>query len=389
MGFWLCSISAAAQDAAVSTATIAVESPLDYQVFQRQTRERGAIVITGRALVDCDRVEASIDARTRGASPESQDSGPPEKWEHVAYHRSSHEFHARLSSPAGGFYEVRIRAVRFGKTVGEAVVPHVGVGEVFVVSGQSNSTNYGEVRQETQTGMVTTFDGHSWRIANDPQPGVQDKSNKGSFIPAFGDAMYRKYHVPIGIASVGYGGTSVRQWLPKGGRFTSPSTVPKFVTEVKPGVWECDGALFNGMMERIRELGPHGFRALLWHQGESDANQKPGHQISGADYRRLLVKIIRQSRKQAHWSFPWFVAEVTYHTPSEPSSPEIRAAQRSVWASGIAFEGPDTDQLTAPFRQNHGAGVHFSAEGLQQHGKLWAEKVSAYLDTVLSRPGAR
>jgi hypothetical protein len=27
--------------------------------------------------------------------------------------------------------------------------------------------------------------------------------------------------------------------------------------------------------------------------------------------------------------------------------------------------------------------VHFSAKGLDAHGKMWAEKVSAYLDTVL------
>jgi hypothetical protein len=43
------------------------------------------------------------------------------------------------------------------------------------------------------------------RIADDPQPGVQDTSSRGSFIPAFGDALYAKYHVPVGIADVGHG----------------------------------------------------------------------------------------------------------------------------------------------------------------------------------------
>jgi hypothetical protein len=233
--------------------------------------------------------------------------------------------------------------------------------------------------------MVVSFDGQRWAIADDPQPGVQDNSSKGSFIPSFGDALVEKYRVPIGVASVGHGSTSVRQWLPAGMTFAAPPTMSKFVTEQSPGVWECDGTLFNGMMERIHQLGPHGFRALLWHQGESDANQKPGHQISGEEYRRLLTEIIRQSRKDAGWNFPWFVAEASYHSPTDTSYPEIREAQHSLWQSGIALEGPDTDQLTGAYRQNNGAGVHFSSQGLRAHGELWAKKVEAYLDRSLDQ----
>ena len=99
-----------------------------------------------------------------------------------------------------------------GQILGETIVPHVGVGEVFVIAGQSNATNDGEVRRATSTRMVVSFDGHSWRVAGDPQPGVQDNSSKGSFIPAFGDALYATVHVPVGVAAVGHGSTSVRQW---------------------------------------------------------------------------------------------------------------------------------------------------------------------------------
>jgi hypothetical protein len=125
-------------------------------------------------------------------------------------------FHADLKTAAGGYYEIDVRVRHGASHIDTLTVPHVGVGEVFVVSGQSNSTNYGEVPLGTETGMVTTFSGDAWRLANDPQPGVQDNSKKGSFIPFFGDALYRKYRVPIGVASVGHGSTSVRQWLPAG-----------------------------------------------------------------------------------------------------------------------------------------------------------------------------
>lgn len=351
---------------------IALNSPLDYQVFQLDERQTGKVLIAGRATVACDSIQVQV------SGPHSEGA-----WTPIAFDSFAQEFHDEISAPAGGFYQVQVRLLRGGTQVALSTVPHVGVGEVFVIAGQSNSTNYGEVSQRTETGMVVSFSGSSWVIANDPQPGVQDHSHQGSFIPPFGDALYRKYHVPIGVACVGSGGTSVRQWLPVGERFTTPPTTSKFVRQTPSGAWESDGTLFRGLMKRINQLGRHGFRALLWHQGESDASQAPGHQITGAEYRALMKILITASWREALWQFPWFVAEASYHNPSQRSSPDIREAQRELWSSGLALEGPDTDQLGPGYRQNHGLGVHFNAQGLEAHGRLWAKAVEPYLDDVL------
>jgi hypothetical protein len=227
--------------------------------------------------------------------------------------------------------------------------------------------------------MVSTFDGTAWRPADDPQPGVQDSSRLGSFIPSFGDALYTRLKVPIAVACVGSGGTSVRQWLPKGERFRSPPTSPKFFSRVSEDQWESDGRLLQGMVGRIRQLGP--FRALLWHQGESDAHQGAGHELSGPEYERMMERLISATRA-ATWEFPWMVAQVSYHTPADPSDPEIRAAQASLWKRGIALQGPDTDSLAGDNRQNHGTGVHMSAKGLEAHGGLWAERVAAWISQL-------
>jgi hypothetical protein len=355
---------------------VTLTSPLDFQVFQRQARCKGSIQIRGIARAHADRAEA----RVTGNSPCGTLSG---KWKRLSLNAASGEFQGDLAAIPGGFYQVEIRLAASRKTTADVVVPHVGVGEVFVISGQSNATNYGEVPQKVQTGMVTSFSGTSWRIADDPQPGVQDNSSKGSFIPPFGDALFRKYGVPIGIASVGHGSTSVRQWLPQGERMQQIPTMTKYVITEPDGTLESDGTLFNGMMARIQQLGVHGFRALLWHQGESDANQKPGHQISPQEYEKMMELIIQESRKKAGWDFPWIVAEASYHTPDDPSSEPIRSAQRDLWSKGIALEGPDTDTLGPSYRQNGGTGVHFSDAGLKAHGLLWATKVEAYLDQVL------
>jgi hypothetical protein len=136
------------------------------------------------------------------------------------------------------------------------------------------------------------------------------------------------------------------------------------------------------MMTRIRQLGVHGFRAVLWHQGESDSHQPPEHEITAETYRRMLRQVILATRSKAGWNIPWFVAQATYHTPEDISCPPIREAQRSLWQSGIALQGPDTDTLTAAYRQNNGKGTHLNDAGLKAHGQLWAHQVEVYLDPL-------
>lgn len=356
-----------------SSALLHVTSPLDYEVFQRQTKLEGVVLMQGRAAAGADRVEALVADGTLGGK----------RWRPVALDRSTHEFRDAMKAHSGGFYSVRVRAFTGSRVIAQAEIAHVGVGEVFVIAGQSNSTNYGEVRQTPETGKVSTFSGTEWRLADDPQPGVQDGSSKGSFIPAFGDAMYRRYGVPIGVASVGHGSTSVRQWLPKGENAEVMPTMGKYIVKGEDGALTSDGTLFEGMMKRIDELGPHGFRAVLWHQGESDADQPLEHTISAETYRRMTVKVIDSARKRSGWEIPWFVAQVSYHTPADQGNPAIRAAQKSLWESGVALEGPDSDTLTIAYREKNGQGTHMNAAGLKAHGELWAQAVERYLDRVL------
>jgi len=364
-------IPARAQDAPPLT----ISSPLEYQVFQRSTRLHGVIIVSGAALA-----ATRVEARVEGTSI----AGPlPGRWQRLTLDPAKKQFSGQLPVIAGGFYRVEIKTTNKVGQPTLLTVPNVGVGEVFIIAGQSNSTNYGEATQTTQTGMVTSFSGTEWSLANDPQPGVQDNSRKGSFIPSFGDALYRRYRVPIGIASVGHGSTSVRQWLPADTPIHVMPTMTRYVRTNSDGTRVSDGTLFAGMMLRIHQLGDHGFRALLWHQGESDSHQPAEHDIDADTYRTMMATIIQASRKQAGWDLPWFVAQATYHTPDDPSSPPIRDAQRSLWQPDLAIEGPDTDTLTAPYRQNGGKGTHFNDAGLKAHGLLWADKVSQYLDTVL------
>jgi len=348
-----------------------LDCPVEWQVSQRNAEGWAEIKVAGScpantSLVEC---KAELGVGLRGMAKD---------WTVVAQGAQIKDgkFSGSLKLPAGGWYALK---VRFRKSaadpavLGEATVEHVGVGDIFVVAGQSNASNHGAEQQKTTTGLVAASDGKRWQLANDPQPGAS--GDQGSFQPPFGDAMATKFKVPVGIIACGIGATSVREWLPKGATFPNPPTLEGRVRQLPSGEWESKGEAFDMLTGRMKQLGPKGFRAVLWHQGESDADQPDSKRtLIGKPYRVYLEQLITESRKAIGWDAPWFVALVSSH--GGDGVPEMRDAQKSLWTDGIALEGPDSDALKGDLRD----GVHFSGKGLREHGKCWADKVAPWLE---------
>ena len=365
------------EEAGTVPMALRVRSPLDYQVYQRGSHDRGAITISTEMDAGI-RLGDSIEARLEGGNSVAQ-------WIKLARLQAGQtRFRVDLAALAGGWYRLDLRLKRNETTLAEVSVAHVGIGEVFVIAGQSNSANHGEERQTSATQRVSAFHNGRWQLANDPQPGAS--GGGGSFIPPFADAMVTRLHVPVGVVALGAGGTSVREWLPVGTPFTNPPTVLQNVRRLPSGEWESKGTLYANLVAQLRPLGLNGFRAILWHQGESDANQTdPSRTLAGESYRGFMELLIRESSRELDWRPPWFVAQVSYHTSIDTGSSEIRNAQAALWKSGVALEGPDSDSLIGAMRENGGKGVHFSGPGLRAHGALWVEKVLPWLETHLAK----
>lgn len=305
---------------------LAILSPKDFQVFQRQSAASGSVFVAGRISVPCDMIEVRCgDSR-----------------QVVSVDQVTGDFAGRLEIPAGGWYSFEMVAKEDGQEVATKKIDHVGVGEVFVSAGQSNSTNNGETPLKTESRMVSTFDGESWRLADDPQPGAFDNTRGGSFYPSLGDLLYEKLKVPIAFSVTGMGGSSVSEW-------------------------HAGGSLFAWMQDRIERIGLLGFRAVLWHQGEADAS------TTADDYYRSLKEIIEQSNIRAGWTFPWMVAQV--------GGVRTREAKERLWADRIALKGPDSDTLIGP-ENRFKNGAHFTEVGLRRHAELWFQALSDYLDKV-------
>lgn len=354
-----------------------VLEPQPYQVFQRDRIDSGPI-----------RIRACLPAMDQSISSMEWSwvaDGVASAWFPLAVQWDDTCFQAQVRLPAGGWYTLRLRDRDDRAKTHE--IKYIGVGEVFVVAGQSNAANHGEAIMEPRSDRVVSLSQDGWQPAKDPQPGASGR--RGSFMPTLGDKLVDALGVPIGFVACGLGATSVREWLPAGDTFDRPPTLEGRVKHLDDGRWMSGGEAFDHFMHRVDALGIKGFRAVLWHQGESDANQRdPGRTLPGEDYAKMLSRIISATRAQLGWEVPWFVAQTSYHVPGDEASPDIRRAQASMWKPGLALQGPDTDALKGMLRESYGQGVHFSREGLIAHGQAWAHCLLPWLTRATDQPSS-
>lgn len=324
--------------------TLALSSPLERQVFQRGADGLGQVAIAGSLPTGVEAVEA------RAVLAEGAPRGKTVDWSIVTKIKTapSHEegrFSGRLPLSSGGWYRLEVRARKGEQTLGQATVEKVGVGDVYVTAGQSNSANFGQVRQAAKDDRVVYFDGKAYVPARDPIPG--GFGGGGTPWPLLGDLLAKQCKVPICFRSSTLTYTPIALWLP-----------------------DAKHNQFPTLVEQVKQLGPRGVRAVLWHQGESDSLAK----TTAEQYRDRLTQVIQAMRKDVGYDVDWFVAQASFHPGcGKPQQEPVAAGQRLIWKSKVAFVGPVTDDLLG--KEYRSDGVHFTEKGLQAHAQRWYEAI--------------
>jgi hypothetical protein len=331
---------------------VTVNSPQTHQIIQRQANNMAQVPISGNIDYDYDFVSARmIEIDSNGTNIST-----PSEWYTIhSTFKPGGSFFKNIDVNAG-WYNMELQIFNQGTLIEAITVDSFGVGEVFIIAGQSNSANHGNVTLTPSDSRVSTWGSDGWRFATDPLPIAT--GNGGSPWPALGDNLAQRYDVPIGLISVGWGGTKVEQWLPD-----DSSSNP----------------LFSRIQMALDEVGYLGARAILWHQGESD--------LSGGttteDYASMLNEVIMGSRIYANWDIPWAVARASYLPGfSAESLAEIVDAQQAVIDNdSLTYLGPDTDNLIGDsWRYDT---VHFNGEGLLEHARLWDLSISVMMSDLL------
>lgn len=222
----------------------------------------------------------------------------------------------------------------------------IGVGDVYVVAGQSNSVS--PLQPDTYTpivpdpGKVVVSDYYRFgsHVFRDPgvEPLVADHAN-GVYVGGVawlycGLALNRSW--PVMFVNVGVGGTTYYQWA------------HEYVAEL------------------FRAWAIYRPKAVLWHQGESECTTPPR-----TDSYTMLRACVSSLRSVTTTPVVIALNSTSYPPPQGYSSWPVRTAQQQVIADFThVHTGPDTD----PIRD---AGlVEYRGSDLQAHGELWATRLA-------------
>ncbi len=340
-----------------------ITDPLVRQVVQRRDDNIGNILFTGTFSGKADGFQARSTLRA-GMSGIALNWTPL-----IDVSIVGGNFLGIFRQPAGGFYDLQIRPVYQGQVGPAVTVAAVGVGEVFITAGQSNSTNSGAPTGYIPSILVSSFNdgpfrginptypGASWQYGIDPQPAF-DRTTGGSAWPTMANNLSVVMRVPIGLYSVGCGGTAIVEWLP--GYVKAP-------TAVTPQV-----ILFNRLTNALNYFKMRsGVRAILWDQGETDNDDE----IDPAIYQNNLATLIYESRATTGVPVKWMVAQAASVLATNLTERSLlEQAQANVTDGFATFLGPNTDRIGIPYRLlSPGTGLpeHFNAEGLILLGTEW------------------
>lgn len=166
--------------------------------------------------------------------------------------------------PAGGLYRIETRFLPDGQLESEWAVRgdirhFVGVGDLWVITGQSNSAGYGRdaIDDPPELGVHVFNNACRWALATHPlndstdtaHPVNREGSNSGhSPYIAFARVLKRATGCPVGLVQTSLGGSPLSAWNPN-----------------EPG----DHGLYENMLDCIAMAGGK-IRGFLWYQGCAD-----------------------------------------------------------------------------------------------------------------------
>ncbi len=361
-------------------AQLSIAFPMERQVFQRDNTDHAFIQITGNFTVEYDSIQAQVTVRP------GTTKGTNTGWKTINYRDAAKPYFYGKLQAEGGWYSLEVRAMKNGTVVGTASRDRVGIGEVFVIAGQSNSTGtttfiennvkYGVGFDNTEDRSMimhyaNKFNNYGSLPIGFSQMNASVVPNDTVFIGPFqiapwcwgrfAEGMVDSLNVPILLYGAGFGGTSVLWWKESANGEHVSVSPEHFVKEQYGHPY---GAL-KSVLSYYASLT--GLRAVLWHQGEAD------HSMTGTNYTNNLNSVIERSRVHSdHSNLAWVVARATW---SQGNAPHIIVAQNNVInADPNVFAGPETDNLFGyTYRSDN---IHLDKDiGLSSHSDYWINSV--------------
>lgn len=231
----------------------------------------------------------------------------------VVAQREGERYTALLSHiPAGGPYRLQASYVPLCNTdwgIRGDVRFNLGVGDLYVIAGQSNSAGYGKTPcyDPPCSGVHMLRNNRHWRQARHPlnescdsnRPNAEGCVTGNSPWLRFAATLHRELNYPIGLIQTSLGGTPIAAWNPR-----------------------QDGYLYRNMTEAIGDAGGK-IRGVLWYQG---CHESGSYEMAESYFQHFSEMVAALREELSAPALPFFTVQLNKHIC------DVAEEQRNSWA---------------------------------------------------------
>ena len=365
---------------------IKLTSPQNRAVYQRNGFGFSAVTVAGSYDKQVDKIEARlVHIQTgQGTDTDYQD------WRTIKTLPLNGNFSFTMSVKQG-WYRLEVRGSLNGTIIGDvASVEKVGVGEVFIIAGQSNAQGVEGIQGigavDDRVNCFATINSNVFGGTDfislspfsklDNNTKIAPRGFSAWYWGRLGDLLTSRLNVPVMFFNVALEGTQSSAWAitANDGDAFNPYNGSRYENKLP----------YKNMSDVLKYFVPQlGIRAILWCQGEADNYILTTKQnISSVTYKSNLQAVINQTRNETDKNISWVIAQTSASAPCPggcvvgpfaPSDNNILEGQRAATRDiPNVFAGPATDGIQNPGRQD---GVHFNS-GLAQVAQEWSNSLN-------------
>lgn len=341
-------------------AQIAITFPVNRAVFQRNGSNTGVIPIAGTFQTRVERIDARLTPIKGGNAVD---------WTPISVNPNFGTFIGNIFAQSG-WYKLEVRASRGGNIIGTSTIEKVGIGEVLIISGQSNAQGYenrgNPPANDDRVNCITNFFSYG-QTTEPPFPIIAQLTENVKIAPfgngswcwgKLGDLLAEKLNVPILFINTGFEAMGIEAW--------SKSADGERGQDFYSGNFSLPGYPYENLKKSMHYYANmFGVRSILWQQGETDNDKR----TSTEKYRQNLEYVISRSRNDTGKNISWMISRAS-RVSTGTYQPVIDAQNQVIQNYPNTFEGPNTDLIG-----DRTDGVHFFGNGLVELARAWDSKL--------------
>jgi hypothetical protein len=355
-------------------AQLSITSPVNNQIMQRDAAGNANISLTGYTYFPYTRITASL-------TPIEGNVHKAKQWS-FDQEQVRQGFLTTVMKAETGWYRLKVIGYSDEGVTDSIVVSRVGVGEVLMVTGNSNAMGLPGLGAKSTSSQVIsmnavnkTLNAENITVAPDApmQPPQFEILKSDNYIfpngetawywGELGEMLSKRWNTPVLFFNAAWAAANSENYRDAAsGKDAYNLYVGKFWPNRQP---------YSNIVNTIRYFASSsGIRAALWSHGENDAQLG----FKEDDYFNYIRTLIANSRLDTGYNIPWVIARNSAsNTQKDPYLPILNAQNRLTEIKNFnTFKGPylDTIQIPRPV-SGHFENVTGGMQGLTLAATSW------------------